>query len=202
MRDIVNKRTSHEQIMRAARLAGEGGIPKVKLYFMIGLPGELDSDIDELIQLCKDVLAEVQRSNRRARLAISLSPHVPKAQTAFQWEAQEPAALLMSKIRKVQHALQPLGIAVRHENPSMSRVQAVLARGDRRVAQALLEARGLKDWESALGRVGLSPDRYVGALDPMEDILPWSIVSTGVPDWYLRREFNRARELVNVPVVA
>ena len=202
MRDIINKRTSYEQIMRAARLAGEGGIPKVKLYFIIGLPGELESDIDELIQLCKDVLAEVQRHNRRARLAISLSPHVPKAQTAFQWEAQEPADLLMSKIRRVQHALQPLGISVRHENPSMSRVQAVLARGDRRVADALLEARGLRDWEHALGRVGLSPERYVGALDPMSDILPWSVVSTGVPDWYLRREFNKARELVKLPVLA
>lgn len=202
MRDIVNKRTSREQIMRAARLAGEGGIPKVKLYFMIGLPGELDSDIDELIQLCKDVLAEVQRVNRRARLAISLSPHAPKAQTAFQWEAQEPPELLMAKIRKVQHALQPLGISVRHESPVAMRVQAILARGDRRVAQALLEARGLKDFEAALARVGLLPERYVGALDPMNDLLPWSVVSTGVPDWYLRREFNRARELVNVPVVA
>ena len=202
MRDIINKRTSEEQIMRAARLAGEGGIPKVKLYFMIGLPGERDSDIDELIQLCKDVLAEVQRVNRRARLAISLSPHVPKAQTAFQWEAQEPADLLMAKIRKVQHALQPLGISVRHESPSSMRLQAVLARGDRRIAEALIQTRRLKDFEAALGRVGLSPDRYVGGLDPMNDLLPWSIVSTGVPDWYLRREFNRARELVNVPVVA
>lgn len=202
MRDIVNKRTDRDQIMRAARLAGEGGIPKVKLYFMIGLPGELDSDIDELIQLCKDVLAEVQRVNRRARLAISLSPHAPKAQTAFQWEAQEPPELLMAKIRKVQHALQPLGISVRHESPASMRVQAILARGDRRIAQALLRARGLKDFEAALVRVGLLPERYVGALDPMNDLLPWSVVSTGVPDWYLRREFNRARELVNVPVVA
>jgi radical SAM superfamily enzyme YgiQ (UPF0313 family) len=201
MRDIINKRTSHEQILRAGRLAGEGGIPKVKLYFMLGLPGETEQDVDELISLCKDLLSEAQRGNRGARLALSLSPHVPKAQTAFQWEAQESASVVMGRIQRIQHALQPLGVAVRHESPMLSRVQAVLARGDRRVAMALLQTRKLKDWEAALGRCGLSPERYVGALDPV-DLLPWSVVSTGVPDWYLRREFNKARELVELPVTA
>jgi radical SAM superfamily enzyme YgiQ (UPF0313 family) len=202
MRDVINKRTGYEQIMRAARLAGEGGIPKIKLYFMLGLPGEIESDIDELIQLCKDVLVEVQRPNRKARIAISLSPHVPKAQTAFQWEAQAPASTVLSRIQRIQRALQPLGIAVRNENPALSRVQAVLARGDRRVGMALLETRNLRDWEHALARTGLSPDHYVGALDPMAELLPWSVVSTGVPDWYLRRESGRARELVSLPVTA
>jgi radical SAM superfamily enzyme YgiQ (UPF0313 family) len=201
MRDIINKRTSHEQILRAGRLAGEGGIPKVKLYFMLGLPGEAEQDVDELISLCKDLLSEAQRGNRGARLALSLSPHVPKAQTAFQWEAQESASVVMGRIQRIQRALQPLGVAVRHESPMLSRVQAVLARGDRRVAMALLQTRRLKDWEAALGRCGLSPERYVGALDPV-DLLPWSVVSTGVPDWYLRREFNKARELVELAVTA
>ncbi len=110
--------------------------------------------------------------------------------------------LLLSKIRKVQHALQPLGIAVRNENPALSRIQAVLARGDRRIAEALMTTKSLNDFEGALGRAGLSMDRYLGALDPMADILPWSVVSTGVPDWYLRREYNKARELVKLPVLA
>jgi hypothetical protein len=65
---------------------------------------------------------------------------------------------------------------------------------------ALLRTRDLRDWEGALGRTGLSPDHYVGALDPMADILPWSVVSTGVPDWYLRREFTKARDLDSLPV--
>jgi radical SAM superfamily enzyme YgiQ (UPF0313 family) len=202
LRDIINKRTGYEQIMRAGRLAGEGGIPKVKLYFMLGLPGEMESDIDDLIELCRDVLAEIQRHNRRARMAISLSPHVPKAQTAFQWEAQEAPGVVLGRIRRIQRALQPLGVAVRHESPELSRVQAVLARGDRQVALALLQARSLKDWENALGRRGLNPERYLGPLDPAGDLLPWSVVSTGVPDWYLRREFGKARELVSLPVTA
>jgi radical SAM superfamily enzyme YgiQ (UPF0313 family) len=202
MRDIINKRTGYDQILRAARLAGEGGIPKVKLYFMLGLPGETEQDVDELTSLCQDVLREVQQANRRARLAISLSPHVPKAQTAFQWEAQESAGVVTGRIQRIQRALQPLGVSVRHESPALSRVQAVLARGDRRIAMALLQTRNLKEWEAALGRCGLSPDRYVGALDPLADLLPWSVVSTGVPDWYLRREFKKARDLVELPVTA
>jgi hypothetical protein len=147
-------------------------------------------------------LLETQRHNRGARVAISLSPHVPKAQTAFQWEAQAPAGLVLDRIQRIQRALRPLGIDVRHENPALSRIQSVLARGDRRVAAALLAARGLNDWQGALGRAGLAPDRYVGALDPDRDLMPWSIVSTGVPDWYLRREHARARELVDLPVLA
>lgn len=201
MRDIINKRTSREQILRAARLAGEGGIPKVKLYFMVGQPGELESDIDELIRLCKDVLAEVHKSNRRARLAASLSPHVPKAQTAFQWEAQCDAGVVMARIQRVQRELRPLGIDVRFESPAMARIQAVLSRGDRRVAEALLRTRVLRDWERVLGELGLNADYFVGPRDPESELMAWSIVSTGVPEWYLRREHAKARQLVEQPVV-
>jgi hypothetical protein len=127
---------------------------------------------------------------------------VPKAQTAFQWEAQADPNLVMERIQRVQRALRPRGVDVRFENPAMSRVQAVLARGDRRVAMALLQTRNLKGWERALGSVGLDPEHYIGALDPEAEVLPWSAVSTGVPDWYLRREFSRARQLVELPVTA
>jgi radical SAM superfamily enzyme YgiQ (UPF0313 family) len=174
----------------------------VKLYFMVGQPGELESDIDELIELCKKVLAENHLTNRGARVAAHLSPHVPKAQTAFQWEAQASAPVVMARIERIQQALRPLGIAVRFESPSMARIQAVLARGDRRVADALLQTRNLRDWERVLGGCGLDPDFFVGPRDPERELMPWSIVSTGVPEWYLRREHKKARDLVNLPVVA
>src|SRR6266508_3290596 len=99
MRDVINKRLTHEQIVRAADLAGRGGIPKAKLYFIVGLPGETD-----------DVM---RVHNRSARVAVNLSPHVPKAQTAFQWEPMSDVSVSEARIKLVQRALGPLGIDVR-----------------------------------------------------------------------------------------
>ncbi|MBI2756525.1 MAG: radical SAM protein [Chloroflexi bacterium] len=199
MRDVINKRLTHEQIVQAAALAGKGGLPKSKLYFIVGLPGESDDDARELAALSGDVLQAMRDHNRGARVAVNLSPHVPKAQTAFQWEAMAPVAESEGRIRIVQKALRPLGIDVRFEAPAAQRVQAILARGDRRMAPVLLNTRRLQDFERNLREAGLDPEYYLGALDP-NGIMPWSIVSTGVPEWYLKREFGRARALGGLEV--
>jgi radical SAM superfamily enzyme YgiQ (UPF0313 family) len=192
MRDIINKRLTHEQIVTAAELAGRGGIPRVKLYYIVGLPGETDDDVRELAGLSAEILSRTREHNRGARVAVNLSPHVPKAQTAFQWEAMVDVATSDARIKLVQRALGPLGIDVRFEAPASQRVQAILARGDRRLAPVLLETQHLKQFESNLKRHGLSPEFYLGTLDP-NGIVPWSLVSTGVPEWYLKQEFGRAR---------
>jgi radical SAM superfamily enzyme YgiQ (UPF0313 family) len=192
MRDVINKRLTHEQIVRAADLAGRGGIPKAKLYFIVGLPGETDEDIKELAALSAEILRTMQEHNRGARVAVNLSPHVPKAQTAFQWEAMAPVDTSTRRIQLVQRSLGPLGIAVRFEAPASQRVQAILARGDRRLAPVLLDTQRLQQFESVMRRHGLDPEFYLGDMDP-NGIMPWSLVSTGVPEWYLRQEFGRAR---------
>jgi radical SAM superfamily enzyme YgiQ (UPF0313 family) len=202
LRDIINKRLTHEQIVRAGELAGRGGIPKAKLYYIVGLPGETDDDVRELAALSAEVLGKMRDHNRAARVAVNLSPHVPKAQTAFQWEAMAPVATSEARIKLVQRALGPLGIDVRFEAPAAQRVQAILARGDRRLAAVLLETTRLQDFEPRLVEHGLDPEWYLGELDP-NGIVPWSMVGTGVPEWYLRREFGRARALgAELPVVA
>ncbi len=193
LRDIINKRLTHEQIVHAAELAGQGGIPKAKLYFIVGLPGETDDDARELAGLAAEVLRKMREHNPRARVAVNLSPHVPKAQTAFQWEAMAPVEVSERRIGIIQKLLRPLGIDVRFEAPAAQRVQAILARGDRRLAPALLETRRLQELEPTLERHGLDPSHYLGEMDP-GGIMPWSLVSTGVPEWYLRREFGRARD--------
>ena len=194
MRDVINKRLTHEQIISAAELAGQGGIPRVKLYFIVGLPGESDDDVRELAALSGEILERTRVHNRRARVAVNLSPHVPKAQTAFQWEAMADVETSMERIKLVQRALGPRGIDVRFEAPSSQRVQAILARGDRRLAPVLLETQRLQQFEANLRKNGLSPEYYLGAMDP-NGIMPWSLVSTGVPEWYLKQEFGRARGL-------
>ena len=192
MRDVINKRLTHEQIVQAAELAGRGGIPKVKLYFIVGLPGETDDDVRELAALSSEILARTREHQRGARVAVNLSPHVPKAQTAFQWEAMAPVETSSRRIKLVQRALGSLGIDVRFEAPAAQRVQAILARGDRRLAPVLLETQRLQQFEPNLKKHGLDPEFYLGAMDP-NGIMPWSLVSTGVPEWYLKQEFGRAR---------
>ncbi len=199
MRDVINKRLTHEQIVHAADLAGRGGIPKAKLYFIVGLPGETDDDIRELASLAAEVLDVMRVHNRSARVAVNLSPHVPKAQTAFQWEPMAEVGVSERRIKLVQRALGPLGIDVRFEAPSAQRVQAILARGDRRLAPVLLETHRLQDFEIVLRRHGLESEFYLGAMDP-NGIMPWSLVSTGVPEWYLKQEFGRARGLGGLEV--
>jgi radical SAM superfamily enzyme YgiQ (UPF0313 family) len=194
MRDVINKRLTHDQIVRAAELAGRGGIPNVKLYFIVGLPGETDDDVRELASLSAEILARAREHNPYARVAVNLSPHVPKAQTAFQWEPMADVETSMQRIKLVQRALGPLGIDVRFEAPASQRVQAILARGDRRLAPVLLQTQRLQQFEANLGRQGLEPERYLGSMDP-NGIMPWSAVSTGVPEWYLKQEFGRARGL-------
>jgi radical SAM superfamily enzyme YgiQ (UPF0313 family) len=199
MRDVINKRLTHEQIVQAAVLAGRGGIPKAKLYFIVGLPGETDQDVHELAALAVEILEKMREHNRAARVAVNLSPHVPKAQTAFQWEPMEQVDMSLQRIKIVQRALGPMGIDVRFEAPAAQRVQAILARGDRRVAAVLLETHRLQDFEPNLRRAGLDPELYLGAMDP-NGIMPWSLVSTGVPEWYLKQEFGRARGLGGLEV--
>jgi radical SAM superfamily enzyme YgiQ (UPF0313 family) len=192
MRDVINKRLTHEQIVQAAVLAGKGGIPKAKLYFIVGLPGETRDDVHELAALSAEILARMRDHNRGARVAVNLSPHVPKAQTAFQWEAMASVETSDERIKLVQRELGPLGIDVRFEAPASQRVQAILARGDRRLTPVLLETQRLQQFEPNLRRHGLDPEFYLGAMDP-NGIMPWSLVSTGVPEWYLKQEFGRSR---------
>jgi radical SAM superfamily enzyme YgiQ (UPF0313 family) len=194
MRDVINKRLSHEQIVHAAELAGRGGIPNVKLYFIVGLPGETDEDVQELAALAAEILQRTREHNRYARVAVNLSPHVPKAQTAFQWEAMAEVETSARRIKLVQRALGPLGIDVRFEAPASQRIQAILARGDRRLAPVLLETQRLQQFETNVRRAGLDPEFYLGTMDP-NGVMPWSLVSTGVPEWYLKQEFGRARGL-------
>jgi radical SAM superfamily enzyme YgiQ (UPF0313 family) len=194
MRDVINKRLTHEQIVHAAELAGRGGIPNVKLYFIVGLPGETDEDVQELAALAAEILQRTREHNRYARVAVNLSPHVPKAQTAFQWEAMAEVETSARRIKLVQRALGPLGIDVRFEAPASQRIQAILARGDRRLAPVLLETQRLQQFETNVRRAGLDPEFYLGTMDP-NGVMPWSLVSTGVPEWYLKQEFGRARGL-------
>jgi radical SAM superfamily enzyme YgiQ (UPF0313 family) len=159
MRRLVNKKLSGEEITAAARFAREGGLSGLKLYGMVGLPGEDDSDIEATAQL----LLDLKKATPGLRLSLGVSTFVPKAHTPFQWEGVRPEA--EARLKLLARRLRPKGIELRPESYGWSVIQALLSRSDRRLAPVIAAARGhhesLGGWKKA-HRAVLSGDLPAG----------------------------------------
>lgn len=188
LRDIINKTQTEQQILDAVDLAESLGFPQLKLYFMVGHPGETEADVQALI----DLTLEVRRRFRR-RLVINATPYVPKAHTPFQWEAMLDEETLTRRQKTIQRAVGRHDVAVRADSVPWARVQAVLARGDRRLAPALLSMPRLsiEAFHRALAEHGLSEEEYLGARHPGA-LQPWDIVESGVRTTYFLFEQRHA----------
>ncbi|MDY7039681.1 MAG: radical SAM protein [Chloroflexota bacterium] len=190
LRTAINKGVSEDDVLRAAHTAASHGFAQLKLYFMVGLPGETEDDVQAIVDLALAVADRFQR-----QVTVNLTPFVPKAHTPFQWAAMADVETLRARITHVQRALRRRGVAVRAESPAWAAVQGVLARGDRRVGAALLalERPTLSGWRKALAAVELDQTAYLDewALDAP---LPWQVVSSGADVAYLRREWEQARD--------
>ncbi|MCL2654652.1 MAG: TIGR03960 family B12-binding radical SAM protein [Coriobacteriia bacterium] len=211
LRDVINKNVSEEQLFDTVRAAAAGGWRRVKLYFMIGLPTETDADvvaIAELVARVQDMLsAEFDRSLARAfKIALSVASFVPKPHTPFQWEAQDSREELRRKQQLLKDALPRRGVALHYHGADTSFVEGVLARGDRRVADAIEAAWragagtdawegsfNLARWEQAFADCGLDATEIACRARSFEEDLPWSHLSVGVSPAYLRREALAAR---------
>lgn len=189
LRDVINKTQTEEQIMAAVDLADSLDFPQLKLYFMIGHPGENDDDVQGLVDLTLSA-----RSRFRRRLVINATPYVPKAHTPFQWEAMTDSATFERRQKFIQRSLSRHDIAVRADSPQWAAVQAVLARGDRRLAPVLLamEQLSVAAFERALAAHGLSQQEFIGARQPGAP-QPWDIVESGVSSSFYLFEQRHAR---------
>ena len=176
LRTKINKGISEEDIMRAVELAARYDFPHLKLYFMIGLPSETDDDAGEIPHLVQSV-----RKRFRRRLIVNITPFVPKAQTPFQLVPMAPRDVLEGRLRYVKRKLRSMSVEIRADSARWAEVQGVLARGDRRVGEALMtvEKRSLSAWREALATRGLTAEHYLGRRSKGE-ILPWSTVSAGM----------------------
>ena len=188
LRRVINKNLITEEVLTAAEAASTFGFAHLKLYFMVGLPSETEEDIEAIATL---VNAMAERFRRK--ITLSLAPFVPKAHTAFEREAMSDAGVLKSRIAKLRKRLSPAGISVQSEGVGWSRVQGVLARGDRRVGRALASLRGtsLASWKRCMEEADLDPREYLDAWDPERE-LPWRVVDTGIDPRFLEREQARA----------
>ena len=188
LRDVISKTQTEEDLLAAVDLAERLKFPQLKLYFMIGHPTETEADIQALV----DFMLEVRRRFKR-RLAINATPYVPKPHTPFQWEPMTPVAVLKERQRFIKRQLARHNIAVRADSPDWAVIQAVLARGDRRLAQVLLKVDRLTPsaFHRAMAESGLTVEEYVGAWD-LHRPLPWQIVDSAITANYFRMELRLA----------
>ncbi len=198
MRRVINKGMDEDRILRAvAGLVGRG-IFNLKLYFMVGLPTETDEDVGAVVRLCrriKERFLDASRSRGRiGRITVSLNSFVPKPFTPFQWVPMAPPGELKRKIRTIRDGLRPLAnVDLKAESPRHAYVQALLSRGDRRVADLLEGAlRNGGNWAKTLKASPMDTDGFVLRARSLDEPLPWDHLGHGVTKAFLKAEYRRA----------
>ena len=190
LRSVINKTQTEDQMMRAISLAQELNFPQLKLYFMVGHPTETDEDIQALIDFTLTA-----RSHFKRRIAINATPFVPKAHTPFQWEGMAPTKEIRKRQRSIHKALARHNIDVRADSPDWAKVQAVLSRGDRRIADLLLAIPPgqltVRTFFQTMEECGLDRGQYAGEWK-VGSPLPWDIVESGVSENYFHYELKLA----------
>ena len=207
MRDVINKGVTEEDLMNAVGAAFTAGWSSVKLYFMIGLPGETDEDVLAIAKLAKAVQYKYQEvtGRRGAKVTVSVSSFVPKPYTPFQWVQQDDIAELRRKQFLLKDALKVKNITFQYHDSVTSVLEAVFARGDRRLGKALYLAwqRGAKfdgwsehfsydRWLEALQDAGLNKEFYIGRERGANELFPWEHIQPAVARSFLRREYEKA----------
>ncbi len=206
LRDVINKNVQEEDLYLSIRAAFKGGWRKIKLYFMVGLPTETDEDVEGIIRLMNKVDRMGREIiGRKININISVSAFVPKSHTPFQWDAQEEREALSKKIRYLKNKLNWRNISFSYPDINRSYLEAVFARGDRRLGEVLERAYYLgckfdawreqfnfEAWQKAFAESGLSMEFYANRVRKDDEILPWDHISCGVKKEYLLKEKEKA----------
>lgn len=198
MRRVINKGLDEATLLSAAEKLVAGGIPNLKLYFMVGLPTETDDDVAAIIRLVKKIKDRFLRSSRaRGRMGtitVSLNCFVPKPVTPFQWVAMDELRTLKHKIRQVKSGLNKVAnVRVHADVPRWAVIQGLLARGDRRVGKLLMGVHQQNgNWPAAMKSSPLNADFFVHRQRPREEILPWDHIDHGIQRDFLWKEYQRA----------
>jgi len=202
LRDLIRKGISEADITEAAMNLLKGGFEQLRLYFLVGLPTETASDIEAIIELLRRLsrlttTAAGPVEKRFKRLTVSINQFIPKAGTPFQWHPLEDIQTTRKKIQSITGAFRGQGnIKIAAEPPKSNYLQALFARGDRRVGRLLLALHNQEgNWMRARKEAALDPDFFIYRLREATEILPWDFIDTGVPKTLLRREFEAAQPL-------
>ena len=215
LRDVINKGVSEEDLIRHVQKLAAHGWQQVKLYFMIGLPTETDDDVLAILALsrkARDAAKQLDPSMPRLQITAAVSPFVPKAHTPFQWEAQINKEEIQRRVNLLRDAVRgEKNIKLRWHEPSMSQLEGILSRGDRRLANVLerayrkgaifcswIESFNLDFWLEALEEEGLCVQEYTGSRD-LDVPLPWEHLRSGLSRRFLLAERDRALRAALTP---
>jgi radical SAM family uncharacterized protein len=217
MRDVINKGVTEEDLMNSVRSAFESGWSTIKLYFMIGLPYEEMEDVKGIAYLAEKVVQEyynVPKDVRSKGLKVTASSaiFVPKAFTPFQWVAQDRMETAREKIRAIRGTIKSRAISYSWHESLVSYLEAIFARGDRRLCDVLIKAfeKGAKFdgwseyfsfeiWMDALKECGVDGDFYAYRDRSYEEILPWDFIDIGVDKEFLIKENEKAKNASLTP---
>ncbi len=197
LRSVINKGLSEDDLLWAAEMLVGAGVMNLKLYFMIGLPTENWDDLNELVELTgkikKIILAMGRKNKKLANILLSVNPFVPKAWTPFQYSAFAEIAAIKKKIKFIrQQCGSRANIRISVDKPENVFFQAMLAKGDRRLAEVLLELAGRsRNWQHVCRDQGIDPAWYAVRTRERDEIFPWDIIDPGVSRDYLWHEYRK-----------
>jgi radical SAM family uncharacterized protein/radical SAM-linked protein len=209
---IINKRTDEKELLETTAQVFDAGWNLIKLYFMAGLPGEREEDLQGIVSLSQRIARQGGRGGRRGNVNVSISTFVPKPHTPFQAEPQLPLEEVQERQQYLKAELRGRGLRLKWHDARMSLLEGVFARGDRRLGEVLLKAheRGcafdgwtehLKwhAWEEAFAASGLDPTWYACRGREPSEALSWGHLHCGVDDQYLKAEREKAGEGLITP---
>jgi radical SAM family uncharacterized protein len=217
LRDAINKNVTEEDLLRAVSVAFAAGKTNVKLYFMQGLPTEEYEDIAGIAKLASDVVDAYYHTPERNRaqkpqVTISAACFIPKPFTPFQWEAQDSLEVLREKQQYLKLQITDRKIKYNYHDADVSRLEAVFARGNRRLGAVLEEAhrQGIKfdsweecfdynKWLGIFDKCGIDPAFYANRNYGKDELLPWEVIDCGVTREFLWRERCRAYDSKTTP---
>lgn len=205
---VINKVIPEDRLLETASAAFSRGWTTLKLYYMLGLPTETTEDLSAMA----DTLHKVYNlgrgaPGRRPQLRVSLATFIPKAHTPFQWMAQDDEETINAKQSHLMDRIKSKGIRLSWSDARMSLLEAVLSRGDRRLSRVIYESwrRGSvldgwtelfnwQRWKAAFEEIGIDPSFYARRQRPLNEILPWSHIESGVSVNYLKHQYRLAME--------
>ena len=212
LRDVINKNVTWEEIERTCTIAFRSGYTSVKLYFMMGLPTETMEDIEGIAETAQRVVnlfysLPDKPKGKGVQVTISVACFVPKPDTPFQFCPQDTKEMLEAKQKHLLESVHSKKIKVNYHASDTSYLEAVFAKGDRRLAPVILDAYQhgcyfdgweehfkYADWLEAFDRAGLDPKFYSRRVIGLDEVTPWSHLDYGVSHEYLVREYKKAME--------